>query len=223
MAARTLDQSTVPAKRAALIAAPVVLLITTTLTYRGLASVLEPRLAYLLGFLFYWIGWCFLFPLWVVGWSGLRRMFVDRRPRFTQRAWIGLACLIVPLLLAYGYEFPRAVQQANLPIVLLSAVISVVNGAAEEVLWRGTYSQVFPEDRLLGWLYPSLGFAVWHIAPQTVFPNTRPGGMISLVVTALVIGLMWGWISLRTRSIRWATLSHILFDFSGLGARIYLL
>lgn len=223
MSTLTLSGPATQTKRAALIAAPVVLLGTTYLAYQSLSGLLGTKLGYLSGFLFYWSVWCFLFPLWVVGWDGLREMFRDRRDRFTRRAWLGIACLVIPLLLAYAYEFPRAVQDANLPILLLSAVISIVNGAGEEVLWRGTYATVFPENKVLGWLYPSLGFAVWHIAPQSVFANTRPGGVMSLVAVALVIGLMWGWVSLKTRSVRWTTLSHILFDFSGLGARVYLL
>jgi len=66
-----------------------------------------------------------------------------------------------------------------------------------------------------------VGFAVWHFAPQSVFPNPRPGATVSLVVAAGIVGLMWGWVAHKTKSIRWTTLSHILFDFSGLGGRVY--
>jgi membrane protease YdiL (CAAX protease family) len=129
--------------------------------------------------------------------------------------------LLLPLVMAYGYEFPRAISKATVPIVLASIAISLVNGAAEELLWRGVYPRIFPESKWWGYLYPIIGFALWHLAPQSLFPYTRPGGMVSLVVVAGMIGLMWGWVAFRTRSIRWTTLSHILLDFSGLGGRVY--
>jgi membrane protease YdiL (CAAX protease family) len=42
------------------------------------------------------------------------------------------------------------------------------------------------------------------------------------VGAAAMSGLQWGWVAWRTGSIRWTTVSHVLFDFSGLGARLYL-
>jgi membrane protease YdiL (CAAX protease family) len=38
----------------------------------------------------------------------------------------------------------------------------MVDGTLEEVLWRGVYVREFPRQIVLGYLYPSLGFAVWH-------------------------------------------------------------
>ena len=208
-------------KKTALIAAPWLLLLTTYLVFQEGAALLGPRTGYLVGFLFYWLAWCFGFPLWILGREGLVAQFRDRQPRFTSRKWLGLVLLLLPLLLAYGYEFPRALQEAPVPILVASALISIVNGVAEELLWRGTYASAFPKSTWWGYLYPALGFAVWHLAPQSVFPNPRPGAAVSLVVAAGIVGLMWGRVVFRTKSIRWASLSHVLFDFSGLGGRIY--
>lgn len=214
--------STVSAwKKKALIVAPWALFLTTYLVYQGAVAVLGPKLGYLAGFLFYWSVWCFGFSLWILGLDGISSLFRDRQPRFTSRRWLGLVFLLLPLLLAYGYEFPRVLPQATLPIVLLSAVISIVNGVAEEVLWRGAYVSVFSDSVWWGYLYPVLGFAAWHFVPQSVFPNPRPGAAVSLVIAAGIVGLMWGWVAFRTKSIRWTSLSHILFDFSGLGGRVY--
>jgi membrane protease YdiL (CAAX protease family) len=129
--------------------------------------------------------------------------------------------LIIPLLLGYGYAFPRAIGQASVSIVLLSALLAIINGTLEELLWRGAYLTAFQGNWFLGYIYPAFGFAIWHLAPQSIFRNPAPGGSIALVVVAGVVGLMWGWVSRQTGSILWGTVSHILFDFSGLGARIY--
>jgi len=208
-------------RRIALIAAPWALLLSTYGVYQGAVSLWGARPGYLIGFLFYWIIWCLGFPLWILGSKSVLARFREVKCRFTDRKWLGLLLLVTPLLLAYGYEFPRAAPQATLPIVLVSIVISVMNGTAEELLWRGAYPAVFPDSSWWGYLYPTVGFAVWHFAPQSVFPNPRPGATVSLVVAAGIVGLMWGWVAHKTKSIRWTTLSHILFDFSGLGGRVY--
>ena len=166
-------------------------------------------------------GLVFGFFLVDIGKEQLVDVFRQAVDSLTSRRWLGLALLLLPLLMAYGYEFPKAVSEATIPSVLSSIAVSIVNGAAEELPWRGEYLRVFPNSRWLGFLYPTGGFAVWHLASQSIFPNTRPGGMISLVIAAGVVGLMWGWLAFKTKSIRWTTLSHILFDFSGLGGRVY--
>lgn len=211
------------ARQIVLLLAPPLLLLATYLSFQKLVRRFGPKRGYLGGFLVYWIGWCLLLPLWVLGPSQLRELFRDRHPRLGRPRWLGLLCLGLPLLLGYGYEFPRVLRKVQgATVFLLSGILALVNGTLEEVLWRGTYLRVFPDSWLLGTLYPTLGFAVWHFAPQSVFPNPRPGGNLLLVVVAGVMGLLWGWVAKRTRSIRWTVVSHVLFDYSGLGARIYL-
>ena len=208
-------------KKALLIAAPPLLIISTYFFFQQATSLLGPQLGYFVGFLFYWLVWCLGFSLAMVGWDGFLTAFKDNRPRLTTRKWLGAVLLLVPLAFAYLYEFPRAVSEANLLIVLSSFAISIINGTAEELFWRGIYPQIYPKNKWLGYIYPSFGFAVWHFSPQSVFPSSRPGAAVSLVIFALYLGLSWGWVAFRTKSILWTTLVHIIFDFSGLGGRIY--
>ncbi len=77
-------------RRIALISAPWALLLSTYVTYQWAAAAFGPKLGYLTGFLFYWLVWCFAFPLWVLGGGGLRAMFRDLQPRFTSRRWLGI-------------------------------------------------------------------------------------------------------------------------------------
>jgi hypothetical protein len=137
--------------------------------FNGFVALFGFELGYFLGFLFKWSFWCLLIPLLVVGPDGLRMMFRPVDPPVGRPQWVGWTLLGLPLLLAYGYAFPRVLPHATVAIVLLSAWIAVVNGTLEEVFWRGTYVQVFPRHLLWGYLYPSLGFGLWHIAPQSVF------------------------------------------------------
>jgi len=53
-------------------------------------------------------------------------------------------------------------------------------------------------------------FALWHLAPQSVVPNRLPGGSISFVAYAFVLGLTYAFAAQRTGSIAWPTVSHIV-------------
>ena len=207
----------------ALLVAPPVLLASMYLAYRGFVLLFGPKGGYLAGFLLNWAFWCLLFPLWALRPRGLREVYRDARPRFGQPAWLGLLLLAIPPILGFSTAFPRALGEAaaDLGLVIPSALIALVNATLEELLWRGAYVTVFPRSIWLGYLYPSLGFALWHLAPLSVRPSTMPGGAGGFVAGALLLGLCWGWVAWRTGSIRWTVVSHILLDLSGLGALKY--
>lgn len=208
-------------KQVALILLPVVLLGSTYLAFQGLVAALDVKLGYLGGFLFYWIVWCFLVSWWVLGTDQMLRLFRDAPNRLGEPAWLGALFLILPLALGYGYAFPQAMGQADARIIALSLIIAIVNGTLEELLWRGAHVSIFPSSRFLATVYPAIGFAVWHSAPQTVVPSTASGGALPLVPVAALVGLLRAQVAHRSGSILRVTMSHMLFDFSGLGARIY--
>src|ERR671939_1187636 len=54
-------------RKFALLIAPWLLLASTTTVFRRLAARFGPKGGYFRGFLFYWIFWCLLFPMWVLG------------------------------------------------------------------------------------------------------------------------------------------------------------
>ena len=210
-----------PVKRVALVLLPPLLLASTVPAYRWLGARLDPKRGYFAGFLFYWAGWCLLVPLWVLGPQGVRDLFRDVRPHVGRPTGVELLCLVLSPLVGFSFAFPRQLRTANRRIVVASAALALVNATLEEILWRGAYAAVFPDQVMWGYLYPVAGFAVWHVAPQTIFPSPYPGGTPSFVGAAAMSGLQWGWVAWRTGSIRWTTVSHVLFDFSALGARLY--
>lgn len=48
--------------------------------------------------------------------------------------------------------------------------IGVTNALAEESRWRGVPLAVFPDRKVLGWLWPSLGFTTWHLVRSQSIP-----------------------------------------------------
>jgi membrane protease YdiL (CAAX protease family) len=101
--------------------------------------------------------------------------------------------------------------------VLVSAILAIVNGTLEEVLWRGTYLLVFRDKPWLALIYPSIGFAIWHFAPQSIVPFKGSGGRVGLVVAVGFLGLMWAWAANSAGVIVYTVIAHILIDFAALG------
>ncbi|MCP8305600.1 MAG: CPBP family intramembrane metalloprotease [archaeon] len=82
--------------------------------------------------------------------------------------------------------------------------------------------KLFPNDIWLKYIYPSIGFALWHIDPLSVTGFRLPGGIPAFVFFALLLGLTWGYYAQKTGSIRWCTIAHIIHDSFGLGAFTYI-
>jgi hypothetical protein len=161
---------------------------------------------YLLGFGFYWLFWCLLAPRWLLGKAEFAALLRDRTPLFCRANWLAaLLWLTVTLVTVFMYagDFLRA----PLTLVLLAAPLATLNGFCEEILWRGLYVRRFPRNPWLAILYPSLGFALWHLAPQVIFPAEN---VIGFVLSTFFLALPYGYIAWRTGSAKWTALSHSL-------------
>ncbi|MFQ5789717.1 MAG: CPBP family intramembrane glutamic endopeptidase [Acidobacteriota bacterium] len=179
------------------------LLVVTMLgVYRLATWLLGPHLAWYAGFWVYWPLWCVMFPWWMLGWRRLRGLF--RHGRMPAVAW---AVVILPPAVAFVGRFLMGASPvaARAPVAWIA--MSFVNGTLEEVLWRGVYVELFPGMKLWGLFWPTLWFALWHFAPGSV--SMGPGAWV-LVAGAALFGAAMGWVALRTRSIRWTVISHVL-------------
>jgi membrane protease YdiL (CAAX protease family) len=217
-----MNKESLSKKQFVLLVAPPILLTTTYAGFYFLGKSVGPVYGYLGGFLFYWIFWCFLFPLWAVGVKGFRAMFKKPHPPFGKPAWLGIVFLIGPVIAPFFTMFLPMVGEVNGPILLVSILFAITNGTMEEVLWRGTYVTVFPKSWLWSYWYPSIWFGYWHLSPQVIFPSQMPGGAFGFATMAIFLGLVFGWIAKKTGSIRWTTLAHILTDFMGLAGLSFL-
>lgn len=161
---------------------------------------------YLLGFAFYWGVWCLGLAYVLNGRQSLVRLWRDRRPLFSRDNWLAALVWLLVLaaaLLLYAADFFRAPPL----LILVAAGMATINGVCEEILWRGLYVAFFPRNIWLGVVYPAAGFALWHFAPQVVFPADEP---LSFVVSTFFLGLAYGWIAYRCGSARWSAISHSL-------------
>jgi membrane protease YdiL (CAAX protease family) len=203
-------------KQIALLLAPPLVLLSMWTTFSGLQARFGAQRGHLVGLLGYWAVWCGCFPWWILGSRGLRACFSTGRPR----GWDWMLLSAAPLL-GYSAAFPKQAKRADMGIVATSAAMAAVNGVGEELLWRGAYLGAFPCHTALAQAYATLGFALWHLAPQRIFPSRYPGGAWSFVAVSGALGWLYSIAARREGGIRWTALSHALFDFSGLGALVY--
>lgn len=177
---------------------------------------LGAQAGYLFGFGFYWLVWCLLAPRVLLGKAEFAALLRDRAPLFSRPNWLAatlwMAVTLVAVLL-YAGEFIRA----PLSLILLAIPLATANGFCEEILWRGLYVRLFPHNPWLGILYPSFGFALWHFAPQTVFPAENVPGF---VVSTFFLALPYGYIAYRTGSAWWTAVSHSLSGILALSGHL---
>jgi membrane protease YdiL (CAAX protease family) len=86
-------------------------------------------------------------------------------------------------------------------------MVAAINGVLEELLWRGCYTGLFPDHAGWGVAWPSVWFAVWHVAPGSLLAGSEA---MRLVAGAALLGCAFGWVAWRTGSIRWTAASHVL-------------
>ena len=200
---------------------PFVLLLTTSAAFYFLPNILGQKSGYFTGFLFYWLFWCLTVPFLMICKKGIVDLFKINKPLFGKHQIRNIFFLLLPLIFVYSYQFPKVINQANIIVVISSLLLSIINATTEEILWRGTFLRVLGDNAKVYVLFSSLGFAIWHLAPQVVFNNKQPGGVFSFVAFAFVLGLLLSSVAKDTKSILLTTIVHILFDLGGLGGRIY--
>jgi uncharacterized protein len=201
---------------------PVVLILSTYAAFKLFDAWWRYPAGYLAGFAFYWIFWCLVFPVYILG--GVRpvlSLFREGTPSIRRLGW--KAQLLLWLWIAFPLFTIFIPRAAGLGVLILgvSVLIGVVIGVTEELLWRGVYVRLFPNSTWMSVVYPSIMFGLWHISPQAVRSSSMPGGVFSFVFYAVLLGLAYAYVACKTGSIRWVTVSHVVHDALGLGALAY--
>jgi CAAX prenyl protease-like protein len=196
-------------RRTAVLAAPVLVPTSMALMFDGLARRLSPHSAYNVGFGIYWLGWCGLFPCWVLG----PRRALGLLQRASQPRPVEAALLAVPVI---GGAVTQLLPQRHAITPRLAAVMlgsAVVNAVGEELLWRGVFVATFPGDVLKGAAWPLAGFTLWHLAPQRILPSRL--GRWRFVAGAALVGAVSTAPAWRTGGLFDVVVPHALTDACG--------
>ena len=209
---RQADVRSLERRRRVLLAVPLLVPVSMAGSFAVLRRLLGPRRGYNAGFMLYWVGWCLGFPMWAVGPRRLLQLLREgARPSPGD-----LALLALPVVGAAATELAPNRRAVDPKVAVVMVTTAVANAIGEELLWRGTYLEAFPDDvwRAAGW--PWVGFTIWHLAPQLILPPRR--GRPQFLVGAALVGAASARTAWRTRGLRWTLLAHILTDACGVRA-----
>jgi uncharacterized protein len=209
--------------RTLFIVLPLLLIISTYFVFRVMLDNLPTSLGLFFGYLFYWGFWCLIVPFTLIRPAGMRAMFSrpdadrpDNRP--TSLMWVLLAA---PVLISAVFILPRMLPGLTVPVVIFSVLFALANGVFQEFLWRGAYVTAFPQSTGLGFLYPAVSFGLFHLSPYAALYGRIDLPGILLAAMGIVFGLCWGWVALRTESIRWTIVSHVVTLLFWLSAAVF--
>ncbi len=130
---------------------------------------------------------------------------------------LGIATGVLLYLFFYvGYQFTKSSiifsqgvssvydLRSGIPVIEIAVLLIFPIAPSEEVYWRGLIQRRLSErfGSNIGLTLASVAYALVHL------PTLNP----PLIITALIGGLVWGWIYKSTKRLEPVILSHIIFD-----------
>lgn len=191
-------------KQKCAVIAPPVLFITMVPLFRMLSGIMDPTVGWVSGLVLYWLTWCCIFPCWLVGKKRLYKIIRPRKPE-----WSILLLLIIPIVGSLSYKLIPGMDYGHPNIGLWVLMISTAfgNGFFEELLWRGVYMDLFPDNLFLRIFWPSLWFALWHYAPGSVSPNAN---VAALMIGSGIFGFYLSFLAKKANTIWWGIVAHTI-------------
>lgn len=171
-----------------------------------------------LGNAVYWIFWCFLIPCWILGLKNIASLLFSKDLSAVRPfSFLNMIAFFLPIFMGFLVLIPGimppellelSIKAHPLLIVVFIVLISLWNGTLEEILWRGSYIGFFKKNLFLAYIYPSIGFGLWHLSPYGSLSGFRKEVFL-FTLGGIVFGFCWGWLAWKTQSIRLSALSHI--------------
>lgn len=187
-----------------LILLPVLLTASASCVFYCAARLWGRDIGYLTGFLFYWLVWCLLVPLLLLG-RDYFTMLRDKKPLFRKQNWWVILLLASTVTAPVFLYLIPGLSVTPLPVMLLGIPFALIHGFFEETFWRGLYISFFPDDPVMGLVYPALLFSLWHIAPQLAIPSGSP---LVFIISTIPLGLTYGFTAYATKSAKWCVIAH---------------
>lgn len=191
-------------KQKTAILAPIVLVGMMVPVFRVFARVFGSDLGWFLGLASYWILWGGLFSWRLIGLDEIKQLAKPRK--LTLQAFL-LVLLMLVLASLYKLIPGMDYSKPSLWVTLLLLSTTLGNGFFEEVLWRGVYMSLFPENLLYRIVWPTIWFALWHYVPGSVHGD---GNVLGLVIGSGLMGFYLSFMARKTGTIWWGIVAHTL-------------
>ena len=122
------------------------------------------------------------------------------------------ALAFVPVLGAFVVAFLPIVSELRATTFLVAGAVGVVNGALEEIYWRGvTLASVEGRDKWARYVVAATLFTIFHFAFLRLGLDYR-GGALALVGGAGIMGALWTIVAVKTASVRPGIVAHQLVN-----------
>ena len=190
------------------IAIPPILVAIMHPIFQSLVGVLSnDRIAWYIGLIIYWLIWGAAFPLVIAGKDRLKKLIRPHKPtlKILLIIFIPLGGALATRLFVPGMGY----EKESVWILLLLLSTSFGNGFFEEVLWRGVYVKLFPNNMFFWLIWPNIWFALWHYVPGSVF-HDNVIGLIGLVAGSALMGFILSYLTKNTGTLWWAIIAHVL-------------
>ncbi len=172
--------------------------------FQFITNLFGETVGWYLGLIVYWIIWGGIFSVAILGKENLITIIRPRKITIKIFLLISFPILmssLYKLIPGMGYEKP------SIWIFLLLLSTTFGNGFFEEVLWRGVYMKLFPNNFMFRIIWPTIWFAIWHYAPGSVHSDSN---VIALMIGAGVFGFYLSSLAKLTDTIWWTIVIHIL-------------
>ena len=121
------------------------------------------RIAWYLGLIVYWLLWGMVFPIIIIGKSNVIALIRPQRP--TTKMLLPTLIILIGALSARLFVPGMEYEKQSVWILLLLFSTCFGNGFFEEILWRGIYYKLYPNNIFLRMIWPSVWFGIWHYVP----------------------------------------------------------
>lgn len=131
------------------------------------------------------------------------------------------AVSFIPVIATFLVAYLPQMESYTSKVMVIVIVYATLNGTLEELFWRYTYNNVFGDDIVRSYIWPTLNFTCWHFALLLANGMTYTGGALALVGGAGVMGIIWGLMMYKTHNIKVAILAHVCVNFCAFSQLVY--
>jgi membrane protease YdiL (CAAX protease family) len=186
------------------IVAPPILWVVMFFIYQLYGLLFGSEIGWYLGLLTYWIVCGLLLSLWLIGFKMIKELSTPRklRPKL-------IPLITIPIVLSLIFRFISGTEynNANLLRIILLIITAFGNGIFEEILWRGVYMALYPDNYFLRFGYSTFWYAIFHFASGSLSSNAS---IFGLVIGSTFFGIYLALLAKYTGNIWWGILCHVL-------------
>ncbi len=135
--------------------------------------------------------------------------------------WLYYGVSFIPVLATFIVAFLPQLEDYTIKLMLIVLVYAILNGTLEELFWRYTYNNIFGENMILSYIWPTINFTCWHFALLLADGMQYHGGALALVGGAGVMGIIWGHMMYKTHNVKIAIVAHICVNFCAFSQLVY--